>query len=234
MIVNSWCRVEADFFSREKWGPKLLRLVLKNERNFGWACPEAKKNTPTTSLNSYCRWWLNHPSEKYARVKLDHFPRGENRKPPPIENPHQFLTQLEPPNLTKSPLSSLKLIPSSIPNGKRPWKMLARGDKRSFLCVNVKTGFLCSSTDPLFPPSFPSLPAAGGKGTSRCRSLRFEALGNRISPIPPWPSVGIDLVAGSTEFYSSWSWLLVVVKGWSCKSQLGGVFGTAKQGGCFL
>ena len=39
-------------------------------------------------LGSKGNWWLNHPSEKYAQVKLDHLlrDRGENKeslKPPP-------------------------------------------------------------------------------------------------------------------------------------------------------
>ena len=34
------------------------------------------------SCLSFSSWWLNHPSEKYAQVKLDHFPkfRGKNKK----------------------------------------------------------------------------------------------------------------------------------------------------------
>ena len=40
-------------------------------------------NSKRTADGEFTSWWLfAHPSEKYAQVKLDHFPkvRGENKK----------------------------------------------------------------------------------------------------------------------------------------------------------
>ena len=49
--------------------------TLSGRGNQGSSLEVGPRSQHTPMGNPYTSWWLNHPFEKYAQVKLDHLPR---------------------------------------------------------------------------------------------------------------------------------------------------------------